>query len=163
PERRFGLLNRAELVFASNPNAEAYQTLEKALDRLTEVEQSGDWHAGIMLRSLFKRNQDIQQWQFHIQKLIPLFTEYQFLNSLGVGLIKSCDALISEMVSQNAAQAWLEVWTEAAEEHEEFKIPLRLLKAAVHYKEAPDDPRVFLQLPTEERTILKQALGLELG
>ena len=161
PERRFGPLNRAELVFASNPNDEAYQILESALGQLTEAEQFGDWQADIMLSSLFTRNQDIQQWQFHIQRLISLFKEHQFLSALGVGLIKSCAALISEMVSQNAAQAWLEVWTEAAEEHEEFKIPLRLLKAAVHYKAAPNDPRVFLQLPTEERTILKQALGLE--
>ena len=163
PEKHFGLLNRAEIVFASNPNDAAYQTLENALSQLTEAEITGNWPADIMLRSLFQQNQDTQKWQLHIQKLIPLFEKYQFLNALGVGLIKSCNALISAMVSQDAAQAWLEIWTEAAEGHEEFKIPLRLLKAAVHYKAAPEDPRVFLQLPSEERTILKQALGLETG
>lgn len=157
----YGQLNQAEVSFASHPNDEAYKALESGLSQLSEAEKSDSWHSDIMLRSLFKQNQDIQQWQFHIQKLIPLFTKYQFLNALGVGLIESCDTLISEMVSQNAAQAWLEVWTEAAEGHEEVKIPLRLLKAAVDYKAKPDDPRVFLQLPTEERTILKQALGLE--
>ncbi|UJB69953.1 tetratricopeptide repeat protein [Acaryochloris sp. 'Moss Beach'] len=159
PYRR---LNQAEVGFASHPNDEAYKVLENRLSHLSEAEKSDSWHSDIMLRSLFKQNQDIQQWQVHIKKLIPLFKEYQFLNALGVGLIKSCDALISEMVSQYAALAWLEVWTKVAEEHEEFKVPLRLLKAAVDYKAKPDDPRIFLQLPTEERTILKQALGLEM-
>ncbi|WP_299489053.1 tetratricopeptide repeat protein [Acaryochloris sp. IP29b_bin.137] len=161
PDRKFGKLNRAEMVFALNPNDKAYEVLEDALNQLTDVAISNNWWADIMLISLFKRNQDTQQWEFHIRKLVPLFKAYQFLNALGVGLIESCDALISEMVSQNAAQAWLEVWTEVAEGHEEFKIPLRILTTAVHYKAAPNDPRVFLQLPTEERTILKQALGLE--
>ncbi len=157
----YGQLNQAEVGFASRPNDEAYKALESRLSQLNEVEKFDTWQADIMLRSLFKRNQDIQQWQYHAQKLISLFKQYEFLNALGVGLIKSCDALLPNMVSQSAAQTWLDVWTEEAKKHEEFKIPLRLLKAAVDYKAKPDAPRVFLQLSTEERTILKQALGLE--
>jgi hypothetical protein len=43
----------------------------------------------------------------------------------------------------------------------EFELPLRLLNTALHYKQTPKDPRVFLELPTEERKILQQALGIE--
>jgi hypothetical protein len=36
-----------------------------------------------------------------------------------------------------------------------------LLSTAIEYKKAPNDARIFLALPTEERKILQQALGLE--
>ncbi|MGB7415562.1 MAG: tetratricopeptide repeat protein [Thermosynechococcaceae cyanobacterium] len=161
PNRPDVELSRAEAIFSLSPNTEAYTALEDALKQLTESYKTGDWKADIMLLSLFKRTQDLQQWQSHIQKLLSLFEQYQFLNALSVGLIKNCSALLSEMVSQAAAQAWVDIWEVEAGKHEEFKISLRLLETTVHYKQKPDDPRVFLELPTEERAILKQALSLE--
>ncbi|MGF1601085.1 MAG: tetratricopeptide repeat protein, partial [Thermosynechococcaceae cyanobacterium] len=161
PNIPFRTLRRAEAIFALKPSREAYTALEDALKQLTESEKNDGWQANIMLLSLFRQTQDLQQWQSHIQKLVSLFEQYQFLTALGVGLIKNCSALLSEMVSQAAAQAWVDVWEAEAGNHEEFMIPLRLLKTTVHYKQKPDDPRVLLELPTEERAILKQALGLE--
>lgn len=161
PETPYVLLNKAEGVFALNPTDIAYETVENALKKLTEAEKSNGWQAEIMLRSLFQRNQDSQYWQSHIEKLVTLFDRYQFLNALNIGLTQNCNALLSKMVSDSAAQAWLDVWTEIAGKYDEFQIPLRLLKATVRYKQTPDDPRVFFELPTEERKVLKQALGLE--
>ncbi|WP_041547904.1 hypothetical protein [Chamaesiphon minutus] len=41
------------------------------------------------------------------------------------------------------------------------RIPLCLLTTALHYKQKPDDPRVWMELSIEERKILQQALGID--
>jgi hypothetical protein len=63
---------------------------------------------------------------------------------------------MSEMVSDKAARTWLELWQELTSNYEEqFKIPIRLLDAAVRYKETKGDRRVLLKLPIEERNLLE--------
>jgi len=64
-------------------------------------------------------------------------------------------ALMSEMVSDKAARTWLELWEEQTSNYEQFQIPIRLLNAAVRYKETKGDRRVLLELPIEERTLLE--------
>lgn len=43
----------------------------------------------------------------------------------------------------------------------EFQIALRLLNAAVRYRETKGDKRVLLQLPIEERNLLKPLLRID--
>jgi hypothetical protein len=62
---------------------------------------------------------------------------------------------MSEMVSDKAARTWLELWQELTSNYEKFKIPIRLLDAAVRYKETKGDRRVLLELPIEERNLLE--------
>jgi long-subunit fatty acid transport protein len=76
-------------------------------------------------------------------------------------LVSSCKKLLSPLISEATAILWQDTWTQAVGNRTEFQIPLRLLNTALHYKQRPDDPRVFLELAEEERKILKQALGLE--
>jgi hypothetical protein len=68
---------------------------------------------------------------------------------------------MSEMVSDKAAQTWLEVWRELVGDRPEFQIPLRLLNTAVRYRETKGDKRVLLKLPIEERELLKPLLESE--
>jgi len=65
--------------------------------------------------------------------------------------------LNSPMVSDTAAQAWRDIWQELGKDHDELKIPLRLLDAAVRYRETKDR-RILLRLPIEERKVLAQVL-----
>ncbi|MEC4815241.1 MAG: hypothetical protein SAK29_18475 [Scytonema sp. PMC 1069.18] len=44
---------------------------------------------------------------------------------------------------------------------EEFQLPLRLLDAAVRYRDK-QDRRVLLELPIEERELLKPLLGVDI-
>ena len=55
------------------------------------------------------------------------------------------------------ARRWLSVLREVAGDREEFSIVLRLLDAAVRYRETGDE-RVLLQLPLEERQLLEPLL-----
>jgi hypothetical protein len=69
---------------------------------------------------------------------------------------------MSEMVSNKAAQTWVEVWQELTSDYSKFQIPLRLLNAAVRYREK-GGKRVLLELPIEERNLLKPLLGISEG
>jgi len=69
--------------------------------------------------------------------------------------VRNIPALMSEMVSDKAARTWLELWQEQTSNYEQFQIPIRLLNAAVRYKETKGDRRVLLELPIEERSLLE--------
>jgi len=61
------------------------------------------------------------------------------------------------MVSHTAAQIWRDIWQECGRGYDALTIPLRLLDAAVSYRETRDQ-RVLLRLPMEERKVLEQIL-----
>ncbi|NQT15106.1 MAG: hypothetical protein HQ582_20280, partial [Planctomycetes bacterium] len=63
------------------------------------------------------------------------------------------------LIGDEVARAWRDVWQELGQACPELEIPLRLLDAAVRYREKPD-VRVLLGLPMEERELLKPLLGL---
>ncbi len=113
------------------------------------------------VQSLFTTIPDPQQWQANIIQLVNCLEERSLLPELGAALVKTTSVLASEFVSLAKAKAWLDAWTEVVGHKPEFELPLRLLNTALHYKQTPEDPRVFLELPTEERKILQQALGIE--
>ncbi|KAF3887580.1 MULTISPECIES: hypothetical protein [Nostocales] len=102
-------------------------------------------------------------WKTRIKTLIELYDRYELASVLAQGLVRqrSIQALMSEIVSNKAAQSWLEVWREVVGSRPEFQISLRLLNAAVRYRETKGDRRVLLELPIEERKLLQEVLGIE--
>ncbi|MCG9893501.1 MAG: tetratricopeptide repeat protein [Thermosynechococcaceae cyanobacterium MS004] len=113
-----------------------------------------------VVQSLFTTVTGPQQWTSHIAQLVQALEGHLDLNELGAALIKTSRELTSEMISQAKATAWRDAWVEGVGKKPAFDLPLRLLTTALHYKQTPEDPRVLLELPSEERKILQQALGL---
>ena len=72
-------------------------------------------------------------------------------------LVESIPFLFDVSVAPARARTWLQAWERAACDYEEFALPLRLLRAAVEYRETKDK-RVLLRLPVEEREILQPLL-----
>jgi tetratricopeptide (TPR) repeat protein len=114
-----------------------------------------------VVQSLFTTIPDPQEWQPNIVQLVNRLEGRSLLPELGAALVKTASDLTSELVSQAKANAWRDAWAEVVGHKPEFDLPLRLLNTALHYKQTPEDPRIFLELPTEERKILQQALGIE--
>ncbi len=155
--------NRAIALLGLNRWDEGIAELDKAFNILsqeTEIEASaGDTE--LILRNLFNSTKDAAIWKTRITTLIELYDKHQAISALAMGLVreKSIGALMSEMVSDKAARTWLEVWRELTSDYTQFQIPLRLLNAAVRYREK-GDKRVLLELPIEERNLLKPLLGI---
>ena len=82
------------------------------------------------------------------------------LAELSKGLIQSIPALTPPLIGDAAAETWQDTWLELTGDRQEFALPLRLLNAAVRYRES-HDRRVLLELPIEERRLLEPLLGIE--
>ncbi|MUG96638.1 hypothetical protein F7734_31590 [Scytonema sp. UIC 10036] len=95
--------------------------------------------------------------------IVELYDKHQVTSVLAQGLVRqeSIRALMSEMVSDKAAQTWLEVWREVVENRPEFQVSLSLLNTAVRYRETKGDRRTLLELPIEERKLLQEVLGIK--
>jgi tetratricopeptide (TPR) repeat protein len=156
----------SELIKSMRSNALLYLKLwaesHKILDSLLNGEQPID--SGFLekaVQSVFITDPNPEQCQQNIVQLVNYLEERSLFPELGAALVKTARDLTSELVSQAKATAWLDAWAEVVGHKPEFDLPLRLLNTALHYKQKPEDPRVFLELPTEERKILQQALGIE--
>jgi DNA-binding transcriptional ArsR family regulator len=103
--------------------------------------------------------QDSSQWQTRINDLISWFEP--FPTSVTNGLVSVCRKLISPLISNTTATLWHDTWHQLTHDRPEYQLPLRLLTTALHYKQKPDDPRVWMELSIEERKILQQALDLD--
>jgi len=157
--------NRAIALLGLNHWDEGIVELDNALDRLAEEPGKEAYAEDVELifRNLFNNTHDAAIWKTRITTLIQLYNKHQVISALGQGLVRSIPALMSDMVSDKAAQTWLEVWQELTSDYTEFQIPLRLLNAAVRYRETKGDKRVLLELPIEERNLLKPLLGISEG
>jgi hypothetical protein len=139
---------------------EGIAALDDALNRFAHADEPDTGDTQAIIRNLFKSTNDPAIWRSRIKTLIELYDKHQVLSALGQELVRSIPELSSEMVSDKAAQIWLEVWRELTSDYPEFQIPLRLLKTAVSYREKKGDKRVLLELPIEERNFLKPLLGI---
>jgi tetratricopeptide (TPR) repeat protein len=155
--------NRAEFLLALNRWDEGSAALDDALSRFSHADEPDKGDTAAIIRNLFNSTYDGAIWRSRITTLIELYDKHQVISALGQGLVRSIPALMSEMVSDKAAQTWLEVWQELTSDYSEFQIPLRLLNAAVRYRETKGDKRVLLELPIEERNLLKPLLGISEG
>jgi tetratricopeptide (TPR) repeat protein len=157
--------NRAIALLGLNRWDEGIVELDNALTRLAQEpgKEADAEDTELIFRNLFNNTHDAAIWKTRITNLIELYDKHQVISALGQGLVRSIPALMSEMVSDKAAQTWLEVWQELTSDYTQFQIPLRLLNAAVRYRETKGDKRVLLELPIEERNLLKSLLGINEG
>jgi tetratricopeptide (TPR) repeat protein len=157
--------NRAIALLGLNHWDEGIVELDNALNRLAEEpgKEASAEDVELIFRNLFNSTKDAAIWKTRITTLIQLYNKHQVISALGQGLVRSIPALMSDMVSDKAAQTWLEVWQELTSDYTEFQIPLRLLNTAVRYRETKGDKRVLLELPIEERNLLKPLLGISEG
>lgn len=151
--------NRARLLLALNHWDEGSEALDKALEEFAHSSEPNTGDTTGIIQNLFKDIHHPEMWRSRISTLIAIYNKHQVVAELGQGIVGSIPALMSEMVSDIAAQTWLEVWRELTSEYKEFQLPLRLLNAAVEYRVRKGDRRVLLELAIEERQLLEPLLG----
>ena len=140
------------------------------------------WEAGFsLLRDAFERNpqdstHDVKSFidlilrsgegreglRRHLAALIAVYAEAGVLTFLGHGLVRSLRRIDVGRLGVETLEDWRIAWPELGGVHAELEIPLRLFRVGIEYLIARDE-KVLLDLVTIERTILRQALGLEPG
>ncbi|WP_242720917.1 tetratricopeptide repeat protein [Microcoleus vaginatus] len=146
--------NRAIPILGLNRWDEGIAALDDAFQSVESDDESDAHEAELIINNLFA-NKDAAIWKPRIASLIPVYEKHEYLSILGQGIVRNIPALMSEMVSDKAARTWLELWQELTSNYKQFQIPIRLLNAAVRYKETKGDRRVLLELPIEERNLLE--------
>lgn len=98
------------------------------------------------------------QWQDKAMELVALFKSYKELHQLSSNVLNTLEKILSPIISLPMANEWLTAWEKSAGSDAEFTITLNIMRTALKYKENPGDKRVFMELPAEERIILKQLI-----
>jgi tetratricopeptide (TPR) repeat protein len=154
--------NRTIALLGLNRWDEAIVSLKNALDLLTDDKKTASEDIELITSNLFNyhiHNQKVGKNR--IKTILKIFNDYKLSSALSQGIVKNIPDLMSEMVSDKAAQIWLETWQELTNNRSEFQIPLRFLNTAVRYKQTKGDRRVLLKLPMEERNLLEPLLKPE--
>ena len=146
---------RAIAILELNRWDEGITALDDAFQRLEADDEASPDDPELIIRNLFANTHNPAITQTRITSLIAVYEKHKYLSILGQGIVRNIPALMSEMVSDKAARTWLELWQEPTSNYEQFQIPIRLLNAAVRYKETKGDRRVLLELPIEERNLLE--------
>jgi hypothetical protein len=104
---------------------------------------------------------DSAHWLAWAMRLTTLYRENDFTLALDQALIATLRDVTAPLQSVAARTLWLETWQVAGSEHAQMRLPLRLLQTAIRYTDSgnPPDPRILLELPVEERSILEPQLG----
>jgi tetratricopeptide (TPR) repeat protein len=146
--------NRAIALLGLNRWDEGIIALDYEFQHLEPDYEASPEDGDLIISTLFASNYAAIT-QTRITSLIAVYEKHKYLSILGQGIVRNIPALMSEMVCDKAARTWLELWQQPTSNYEQFQIPIRLLNAAVRYKETKGDRRVLLELPIEERHLLE--------
>ncbi|MEM8718598.1 MAG: tetratricopeptide repeat protein, partial [Cyanobacteria bacterium P01_G01_bin.39] len=147
--------NRIEVIFKQNNWDKGFKDLDIGLNHFAKGEEFYPGDIAAYLQIIWDSTTDIKVWQSRLQTLVAIYDKHQVVSTVGKGIVAHIPNLMSDLVSDKLARAWLEIWQEIAEDKSELTIALRLLKTAVEYKEKKGDRKILLRLAKEEREILE--------
>ncbi len=100
-------------------------------------------------------------WRPRVAEIVTLYARHGVLSFLGNALVSQLSRLQTSSLAPDVFRQWLTAWQAAAADQPALALPLRLLRAGIDYLTGePRDQGVLLQLPSEERALVRQALGL---
>jgi len=97
--------------------------------------------------------------QRELRICIKGWARYGLLPQLGDCLVRYLDELRLSKFNSAGLDAWFSGWEKAGEGFPELEIPIRMLKTGIAYVTTKDEG-ALLNLPQEERRIVRQALRL---
>jgi hypothetical protein len=113
------------------------------------------------LGAVFRHISSPQIWQARLATLARLCAEHDCTANLGDAFVRHLAKLAVSPLSSAGLDQWLNGWESETSGHPAMQLPLRLVRTGIAYlKTQPRDETVLLQLPKEERVLVRQALGL---
>jgi DNA-binding transcriptional ArsR family regulator len=102
-------------------------------------------------------------WHARLTEGLSVYAKNKQLPLLGDALVRDLADLAKSPLNSAGLDQWYSGWETATSQYPEMKLPLRLLAAGIAYlKTEPRDDTVLLELPREERALVRQALRLPL-
>jgi tetratricopeptide (TPR) repeat protein len=153
----------AELLFDLDRWSDALEQAAPALDgrevSASFIADAMDSAMAAILRHIGARD----VWRKRAGELIALYAARDSLAILGNALVRHLARLGESLLSGKGLDEWLDGWEAAGAEYSEMRLPFRLARVGIAYlKTTPRDEGVLLDLPSEERRLARQALGLPL-
>ncbi len=157
-------LSTTGYLFLAGRWAEGFAVLESALDCGFKANPKAFGSCVDLMGVLFAAGLSPGARQTHVVELIRTYARHQALPSLGEGLIRHMGKLFQKgapFPSTDNLSQWLEAWERGAAGEPDFQLSLRLLRVGIAFVQSGGrDLTVLLDVPSVERSILRQALGL---
>ena len=140
---------------------EALSALREGLSRFRGAESAAYLAEADILAQLMRSDVPYGETTGRLAALLRVHDDCEQMPPLiGTFLTGLTGALRTRSVNTDRLGQWVRAWREVAGEREDFRAVLRIADAAVRYR-AEEDERILLELPAEERKIVRQMLGLE--
>lgn len=152
--------SRAFSLFSLDRWEEGFQALQAALAARWLSGSSFADGVPAILETIRQRVADGARRRQLLTELVRVCADGGGLTHLGEGLVRSLAVWKESSCDREALPAWHQLWIEVGHGHLELEVPLRIFGVGVRYLMS-DDPRALLDLLASERSLLRQALGLD--
>ena len=116
-------------------------------------------HAAIM--AVFRQFSSPTVYQAQLAEIVSIYRQHGSLPHLGDALVRHLAELAKSPLNNTGLDQWRAAWEQATSQDEAMRLPLRLLRVGIAYlKTEPRNETVLLELPKEERLLVREALGL---
>ncbi len=136
---------------------QAVEALRESNQTTTPIPPHASGITKQICQTLLAEITEIHNWSKRIESLIDIYATKEILADLGQGVTQSIRALFAPTITDFIAERWRDAWREAAVGKDELEIPIRLLDAAVKWREKRDRKHL-LALAIEERRVLETLL-----
>ena len=110
-----------------------------------------------LVRGLSEGGEELRR---HVGSLIAIYREAGVLAYFGDGLVRNLGEAKSDRIGRELLEVWRDAWLELGAGLDELEIPLRIFRVGIEYLIRGDE-RALLALVQVERSVLRQALGLD--
>lgn len=160
PDYNLAYSNRAVLLSTLHRFNETWIALEKTLATSLQKNNRLQSVTTYVIHKMLLSSAQHEHWHEWAKALKVTFSERDRWLFLTYGLIQSIPKLLSKEMTDALAQEWLAAWENAAKDQPQMDVALRLLRAAVEWKQTRNRG-VLLRLAPEERTVLEELLPRE--
>ncbi len=114
-----------------------------------------------LIQAIFSQFGSPDVWPARVAQAFALYREHNALVYLGGALVQHLARLRESALNNSGLDQWFARWKTVISGNDVMEFPLRLFRTGIAYlKTQPRDEGVLLQLPVEERNLVRLALGL---
>ncbi len=151
----------AAAAFVADQWSDGVEQLRSILGERTIISRPSPLVTDAAITAIFSQIGSPETWQARLAESAKLYAENDSLPHLGDALVRHLTHLAKSPLNSAGLDQWLAGCERATSQHAAMRLPVRLLSVGIAYlKTQPRDETVLLQLPKEERTLVRQALGL---